>query len=189
MYRSSRPAPHSSNRIHERKQRTVSWWEKTAFKRFYLPSWVDDEDRKKFHSCLKAIIELGKVKKRRLLLNTKTTYTNRNCLTKTVGIFLNKLSRDHYYRINWTHPLTYYPGKYSTPGININLNSLNWFPFCVNNPWISKFRTFQFWAPTPKGCKKYIKKCKFKILSRPWWYPVWDIIQIQLSSPYFSHPV
>ena len=44
-----------------------------------------DEDRKKFHFCLKALSELRKVEKRRLLL--KTTTRRKNVSQKPLGFF------------------------------------------------------------------------------------------------------
>ena len=57
-----------------------------------------DEDRKKFHSFLKAISELKKLKKKTPSENYN--HTKKKCFTNTLGIFLSKLSRNHYFRRN-----------------------------------------------------------------------------------------
>ena len=76
------------------------------------------------------------------------------CFTKTVGIFLNKLSRDHYYKKNhetnlWPR-ICKLPGKYNKPG-KIDLKSLSWFPFVSIIHESSNFRPFNCEPLQPGG--------------------------------------
>ena len=104
-----RPAPHFSYRISGRKQRTFCCGEKHHSKGFISHpnktltelqhlkkvlrknavsrAGTDKVDRKKFHSCLKAISELRKVEKRRLLLKTTKKTPRKNVSQKPLGFF------------------------------------------------------------------------------------------------------
>ena len=124
-----------------------------------------DEDRKKFHSCLKAISELRKGEKRRLLLKTTTHqekmfHKNRWDFSKQAvkGSLLQEKLKPTF---DLGFANTYYPEKYSTPG-NIDLNSLNWFPFVSVTHESPNFEPFNCEPLRPKDVKNILKNANLK---------------------------
>ena len=124
-----------------------------------------DEDRKKFHSCLKAISELKKVEKRRLLLKTTTHqekmfHKNRWEFSKQAvkGSLLQEKLKPTF---DLGFANTYYSEKYSTPGI-IDLNNLNWFPFLSITHESPNFEPFNCEPLRPKDVKNILKSANLK---------------------------
>ena len=156
---------------HPKKTLTELQHLKKVFRKKAFSRAVTDEDRKKFHSCLKAINELRKVEKRRLLLKTTTHeekmfHKNRWEFSKQAvkGSLLQEELKPTF---DLGFANDYYPEKYSSPGItdlnNLNWSNLNFLSITQESP---NFEPFNCEPLRPKDVKKNTKKCKFRILSR-----------------------